>query len=534
MPTNLLDQTIESTYEGVMHAEGASLPTIGLQTIYDGSGQASAIALGVAGNGAQISGGLSISGKLSSGELEFTNADSVVGEGFPLVTNGEGYVDFGQIVNEALPDMDPNPDGTYSEIDAIKVNSKGLVQQIFLSPIRQCWVNFDGKPITSVTYVANTSTSIVYCTKVNHGLATGQIINVVASNYLLNGLYPVTRTGSSDFTFPLPLNVTGGGTLSINTTVRSAYNVNGVSRTSAGVYRVAFKDSFNNNMYMTQVSKGSHSNPAANPATPATGDNGWSIVLSQASNYVDVFSQNGDCTNMNVFVVGNTLNSAVDVDEPLLFYTNFRYRDFYLSREINEQGSCSISSGTQTYTITPQYMAEKKLIAAEISIRSLDQCKQGQADMSAINSVTDIDGNTYNSSFTRKTNFGNRYGWITYGVTTFFVYINNQLFYKNFYTSGMTATTPFTAVDVKTTDVNIPPLINVSTNCGKNLAGSGTTTSYITDIITKYGFFEPTTNPAGFIRIQSANISTKITGSHNAECDGGFTAFKYIKEFFIP
>lgn len=536
MPTSLLDQTVESTYEGVLHAEGAALPTIGLQTIYDGSGQASALAMGISGNGLQVSGGISISGKLSAGALEFTNADSVFGEGFPLVTDGEGHVDFGQIVIEALPDMDPNPEGAYSQIDTVTVNSKGLVEQIFVSPIRQCWANFDGKPITAISYTVDASTSssggIVNCTKVNHGLATGQIINVTASNALLNGDYPVTRDDANNFSFPLPLNAAlSSGTLGINTTIRSAYNVNKVIRTGVGRYTINFKDTFNNNMYMTQVTKGSHTNPAANPATPATGDNGWTIVLSQDAQSVSVFSQNGDCTNMNVFVVGNTLNYVVD--EPLLFYTNFRYRDFYLAREVNEQGSCSINSGTQTYAITPQYMAENKLIAIEISIRSVDQCKQGRVDMSAINSVTDISGNVYNSSFSRVTNFGTQYGWTSYGVTTFLVYNNNQLYYKNFYTSGVTATTSFTAVDVRTTDANIPPLIKVSTKCGKNLTGNGTTTSYITDVLTKYGFYDPATNPAGFIRIQSANISTKIVGSHNAECDGGFTAFKYIKEFFI-
>jgi hypothetical protein len=536
MPTNLLDQTVESTYEGVLHAEGAALPLIGLQTIYDGSGQASALAMGISGNGIQVSGGLSISGKLSAGVLEFTNVDSVSGEGFPLVTDGNGNVDFGQIVIEALPDMDPNPDGSYSQIDTINVNSKGLVEQIFLSPIRQCWVNFDGKPITGITYTidAGASGGVVNCTKVNHGLATGQIISLTASDVILNGDYPVTKGDANNFSFPLP-NVTAvSGTLGINTVIRSAYNVKSVARVGAGKYTINFNDTFNNNMYMTQVTKGSHLNPAANPATPATGDNGWAIVLSQNAQNVNVFSQNGDCTNMNVFVVGNTL--IYENDEPQLFYTNYRYRNLYFNQEVGETGSCTVDSGFQTYTIDPAYMAANKLIAVEIATRGLDHCRVGYSNVYANNSVTDINGNIYNSSFIRTTNYEKKYGQSesnAYGVTTFIAYIDNQLYYKNFYTSQVTATASFSAVDVKTSDANIPPKIlnRRASYCTKNASGSGTSTSYFTDILTKYGL-QPA-NATGFIRIQTATISTRLIAKHNGECGGGLRGEKYIKEYYI-
>lgn len=535
MPTSLLDQTVDSTYEGVLHAEGAALPTQGLQTIYDGSGQASALAMGISGNGAQISGGISISGKLSAGALEFTNVDSVSGEGFPLVTDGNGNVDFGQIVIEALPDMDPNPEGSYSQIDTINVNSKGLVEQIFLSPIRQCWVNFDGKPITAIAYTIDTGTGggVVNCTKVNHGLATGQIISLTASDATLNGAYPVTKSDANNFSFPLPNAAALSGTLGINTTIRSAYNVASVSRTSVGRYTIFFNASYNNNMYMTQVSKGSHTNPAANPATPATGDNGWTIVLSQGLSSVDIFSQNGDSTNMNVFVVGNTL--IYENDEPQLFYTNYRYRNYYYNREHNEVGSCSIDSGTQTYTITPAYMAANKLIAVEISVRSLDNCKVGYSNIYADNTVVDIDSNVYNSSFKRATSFGAQYGWATDAITTIIVYIDNQLYYKNFYTKGVTATASSSVVDIRSTDANLPPNIDLRkiAFCYKDRSSTtpSTTTSYITDILTKYGL-QPE-NATGFTRIQSATISNRLVAYHNGECDGGLEGYKYIKEFFI-
>jgi hypothetical protein len=533
MPTSLLDQTVESTYEGVLHAEGAALPTQGLQTMYDGSGQASALALGVSGNGIQVSGSVTISGKLSAGELEYTNTDSVSGEGFPLVTDGNGHVDFGQVVLEALPDLDPNPEGSYSQIDTINVNSKGLVEQIFLSPIRQCWVNFDGKPITGISYTVDTGSSggIVQCTKANHGLATGQIISLTASDATLNGSYPVTRTDTNNFTFPLPQNVTAApGTLGVSTTIRSAYNVASVSRSGAGRYTVWFNEQYNNNMYMTQVSKGSHVNPAANPATPATGDNGWAIVLSQGVSSVSVYSQNGDSTNMNVLTIGNTLFYAID--EPQMFYTNFRYKDYYYLAEKGEKGSCSINTGVQTYTITPEYMAQNKLIAVEIVTRAYDKCRDGFYTFTVNNSVTDISDNVYNSSFTRSTGTSSRPKVID-RVTTLIIYLDNQLYYKNFYASVTNVTTS-SAVDIKTTDANNAPNIdkrNIAF-CYKNRSGTGTTTSYITDYLTKYGL-QPAV-ATGFIRIKSATISTSFRAAHSGECDGGIGVWKYVKEFYIP
>ena len=535
MPTSLLDQTVESTYEGVLHAQGAALPTQGLQTIYDGSGQASALALGVSGNGAQVIGGMAITGKLSAGELEYTNTDSVSGDGFPLVSDGNGRVNFGQIIIDALPDLDPNPEGSYTQIDTVTVNNKGLIEQILLSPIRQCWVNFDGVPITNVSYTVSTGTAVsggvARCTKANHGLATGQIINLVASDANLNGAYPVTRSDANTFTFPLPEVYAGAsGTLTVNTTIRSAYNVKSVSRISTRNYRIEFNDSFNNNMYMTQITKGSHVNPAANPATPATGNNGWAIVLNQNQNYVDVYSQNNDCNNMNVLVIGNTL--LYGIDEPQMFYTNFRYKNYYYLAERGESGSCSIDTGVQTYTITPEYMAQNKLIAVEIVARCYDKCRDGYYSLAVNNVVTDVNNVVYNSSFSRTTSVGSMQSTVD-RITTLIVYIDNQLYYKNFYT-GITNATTSAVTDVKTTNANNAPNIDKRSIpfCYKNRSGTGTTTSYITDFLTKYGL--QTSSASSFVRIKSATISTSIKSAHSGDCEGGISAYKYVKEFFIP
>jgi hypothetical protein len=536
MPTSLLDQTVESTYEGVLHAEGAALPTQGVRTMYDGSGQASALAMGVSGNGIQVSGSVTISGKLSAGELEYTNTDSVSGEGFPLVTDGDGHVGFGQISVDALSDLDPDPEGTYSQIDTITINSKGLVEQVLLSPIRQCWINFDGVPITNVAYTVSTSTVIsggsVQCTKVNHGLANGQIISLTAADTTINGDYPVTIVNSNAFSFPLTLNaVSASGTLSINTTIRSAYNIKSVSRTSAGRYRITFNDTYYNNMYMTQVTKGSHVNPAVNPATPATGNNGWAIVLNQNQNYVDVFSQNGDCNSINVFVAGNTL--LYEVDQPQMFYTNFNYRDYYHLRQFGT-ASCSFNSGFQTYTITPEYMAQNKLIAVEIVTRGHDLSPDGNYTFTVNNTVTDINNNTYSSFFTRTgTTAGVAASKDVGVVTTLIIYLDNKLYYKNFY-SGVTNVITYSAVDIKSKEANSLPGIDRRNRafCYKNKFGAGTTTSYITELVTKYGL-QPAA-AAGFTRIKSATMATSLRTAMSVGGSGGLNAYKYIKEFYIP
>lgn len=532
MPQNLLDQSVESTYEGVLHAEGAALPLQGTQIIYDGSGQASSLEVGVSGNGIAIAGGLSITGKLSTGALEFTNVDAASGEGFPLVTDGAGNVDFGQIVLDALPDLDPNPEGSYAQIDSININNKGLVEQVFLSPIRQCWVNFDGVPITNVAYTVNTGVSggVVDCQKVAHGLANGQIISLTATDVTINGAYPVTVTDSNNFTFPLPKDyASASGTLGINTTIRSAYNVAKVTRLAAGKYNVRFNDTFNNNMYMVQATKGWHTNPAANPASPATGNNGWVVVLEQGSQEVVVYSQNGDCNNMNILAIGNTL--VYSIDKPQMFYTNYNYRDYYYLAEKGERGSCSINTGTISYTITPEYMAQNKLIAVEVSIYGYDRCREGSYTLNATNVVTDTDDVVYTSTFSRATSTGGKPSAID-RVTTIIVYIDNTLYYKNFFT-GLTTVSTSTAVDIRTTDANAVPRIDAANiaYCKKNLSGTKTTNSYITDLLTKYGFQPSSAN--GFRAIKSATITNSLRAAHTGDCEGGIATYRYIKEFFI-
>lgn len=66
MTTNLVDQYIDDTYPGLLHAQGEELPASDIKAIYDGNGNKSAISLGRDGNGAKVSGKLEIAGDLKN------------------------------------------------------------------------------------------------------------------------------------------------------------------------------------------------------------------------------------------------------------------------------------------------------------------------------------------------------------------------------------------------------------------------------------------------------------------------------------
>ena len=56
MPANLLYKNISSTYQGLLHAQGATLPTVGQINVTDGAGEGSSLSLGRSGNGVTITG----------------------------------------------------------------------------------------------------------------------------------------------------------------------------------------------------------------------------------------------------------------------------------------------------------------------------------------------------------------------------------------------------------------------------------------------------------------------------------------------
>ena len=179
-------------------------------------------------------------------------------------------------------------------------------------------------------------------------------------------------------------------------------------------------------------------------------------------------------------------------------------------------------------------MAQNKLIAVEVVTRGHDLSPDGFYTFTVNNSVTDINNNSYSSFFARSTSTGDISRAKDVGiVTTLIIYLDNQLYYKNFY-SGVTNVIASTAVDIKTKDANKFPNIDRRNRafCYKNKFGTATTTSYITDLLTTYGL-QPAV-ATGFTRIKSATMSTSLRTSMGIGGSGGLNAYKYIKEFYIP
>lgn len=56
MPASLSNQNISNTYQGLLHAQGDALPSLGRVVIADGSGKSSALSLGIANQGIMVTG----------------------------------------------------------------------------------------------------------------------------------------------------------------------------------------------------------------------------------------------------------------------------------------------------------------------------------------------------------------------------------------------------------------------------------------------------------------------------------------------
>jgi len=133
--SDLSNQYIDDTFDGLLHMQGDPLPSSGVGIVYDGVGNKSALSLGRQGVGVTITGNLS-SDTLNVGALEYP---STAGNENALLYQESskkiGRLDKGNLSNEYLKDLNPSPYGTYSGgvIDSININSKGLVTSIALS-----------------------------------------------------------------------------------------------------------------------------------------------------------------------------------------------------------------------------------------------------------------------------------------------------------------------------------------------------------------------------------------------------------------
>lgn len=108
----LTNKTIASTYKGVLHSNGAQLPLSGVQPIYDGIGQESALSVGLSGKGVTSKGNLTtttdlkvernagIVGILSAGGYTYPTSDAGVDSVMVLEANNQ--LSLKQITRETL------------------------------------------------------------------------------------------------------------------------------------------------------------------------------------------------------------------------------------------------------------------------------------------------------------------------------------------------------------------------------------------------------------------------------------------------
>lgn len=126
--SDLQNQYIDDTFDGLLHANGQPLGSDN-KVIYDGSGQASALSLGLAGSGASINGTLSAS-DLKVGTLDYPSAGSTVGSVAYLASaNTLGFTS--SLPVSILADSGVVAD-TYrlEDINIIDINSQGVVTNI--------------------------------------------------------------------------------------------------------------------------------------------------------------------------------------------------------------------------------------------------------------------------------------------------------------------------------------------------------------------------------------------------------------------
>lgn len=122
--SSLTDLYISDSYTGLLHAGGIPLPVTGKITIFDGSGQVSALSLGIAGQGADINGRLTTD-NLTVGTLVYPASPGAVGSLLYQATSTSlGFITEG--------DLFPNiiTEGTYDRIKSIRVTAQGLVTDI--------------------------------------------------------------------------------------------------------------------------------------------------------------------------------------------------------------------------------------------------------------------------------------------------------------------------------------------------------------------------------------------------------------------
>jgi hypothetical protein len=174
--SSLTDLYISDSYTGLLHAGGISLPVTGQITMYDGSGQVSSLSLGIAGQGADITGRLTTD-NLTVGTLVYPSTPGSVGS----FLYQENSTSLGFITEDELF---PNiiEAGTYDRIKSIQVTDKGFVTDINQWPT-------DGS-----------NTTITFTTYFNGAIKQGDITfeNVVPGGIVESDWVLLNLTGAYD------------------------------------------------------------------------------------------------------------------------------------------------------------------------------------------------------------------------------------------------------------------------------------------------------------------------------------------------
>lgn len=76
--SSFTDQYIDDTFKGILHVGGVPLPASGLINVFDGNGNQSSLNLGRDGSGLSVSGTLSASGILTSGNVTYPTSSTGV------------------------------------------------------------------------------------------------------------------------------------------------------------------------------------------------------------------------------------------------------------------------------------------------------------------------------------------------------------------------------------------------------------------------------------------------------------------------
>ena len=183
MPQSLTDNQIALTYKGVIHAQGAELPSNGTVNLCDGNGNASSLSIG------KTNGGLSITGGLTAGQLSY-----------PTTTSTNGYI-LAQInsqtvaltsINEIMRTAGAVADGTYSGVQNIVIQN-GIITSINVAPrVLTLFLDLETfSPLLSAE--SNDTSKSIY----PYGNRSSQLITSISPQLILENYLNVVWNGSS-------------------------------------------------------------------------------------------------------------------------------------------------------------------------------------------------------------------------------------------------------------------------------------------------------------------------------------------------